>query len=379
MTRIFLIRHAEAEGNIYRRAHGHYDGLISPKGRKQIDALAERLRGEQIDALYSSDLKRTVQTAGAVTKYHDLPLRTDPRLREQGLGSWADVPFGNLSYEYPEQMYNFNNDPANWRAEGAETYADQKRRVRAALTEIAAAHDGETVAVVSHGMAIRAFLADVMGIPSREIWRVPHGDNTAVSLLEYEDGAFRAVYCNDAEHLGRLSTFARQSWWQNPTVPDPNNVRFRRLDPEKYPGTYLEFYEKTWKAVHGNLNGFQPLLYMDAAMRRARIEPDGLVTILRPDGEAVGALELDTERGRPYGAGWICLCFVEEAFRRHLLGVQLLGHAVSMFRRLGCRSIRLNVFEGNAGAIAFYEANEFRRIGEDEGVDGKLYVMEKEI
>ena len=156
-------------------------------------------------------------------------------------------------------------------------------------------------------------------------------------------------------------------------------MRFRRLGPEKYPGTYLEFYEKTWKAVHGNLNGFQPLLYMDAAVRRARIEPDGLVTILRPDGEAVGALELDTERGRPYGAGWICLCFVEEACRRRLLGVQLLGHAVSVFRRLGRRSIRLNVFEGNAGAIAFYEANEFRRVGEDEGVDGKLYVMEKEI
>ncbi|MCM1149955.1 MAG: histidine phosphatase family protein, partial [Butyricicoccus sp.] len=41
MTKIYLIRHAEAEGNIYRRAHGWYDGRVSAKGRRQIDALAE--------------------------------------------------------------------------------------------------------------------------------------------------------------------------------------------------------------------------------------------------------------------------------------------------------------------------------------------------
>ena len=54
MTNIYLIRHAEAEGNIYRRAHGWYDGRISAKGRRQIDALAERFRGVHLDALYCS-------------------------------------------------------------------------------------------------------------------------------------------------------------------------------------------------------------------------------------------------------------------------------------------------------------------------------------
>lgn len=380
MTRLFLIRHAEAEGNIYRRAHGWYDGLISPKGAKQIAALAKRLRDERIDAVYSSDLKRAAGTAGAVTKYHDLTLRTDPRLREQNLGVWEDVPFGNLDYDDPKQMYNFNNDPGNWRVEGAETYAALQRRMRAALTELAAAHDGRTVAVVSHGMAIRAFLADVMGVPSREIGRVPHGDNTAVSLLEYECGAFRVVYANDAGHLtGGLSTFARQSWWRNPSVPDPNNVRFQRLDPKKYPGTYLEFYEKTWRAVHGGLDGFRPALYLDAAARHVAACPDALVTIVRPDGAVAGVTELDAERAKAEGAGWICLCFVEAAQRHRLLGAQLIGHAVSVFRRLGYRSVRLNVYGDNAGAIAFYEAYEFHKIGETDGVSGTLLIMEKEL
>lgn len=381
MTTIYLIRHCEAEGNIFRRAQGQYDGKPSPKGRRQIAALAERFRDESVDALWSSDLSRTMATAGAITKYHDLPLQTDPRLREQALGVWEDVPFGNLDRAYPEMMYNFNNDPAAFRVKGSEAYGHLQTRVRAAVDAIAAANDGGTVVVVSHGMAIRSFLARIQNVPSKDINEIPHGDNTSVSRLEYENGTYRVVYANDASHLdaGGLSTFARQSWWQDPKSADANNVRFQRLDPQQYPRRYLAFYEKAWRAVHGSLDGFRPELYLDAAIRHVRACPDALAMILRPDGEAVGVVELDAERAKADGAGWICLCFIEEPYRRRLLGAQLIGHAVSVFRRLGYRSVRLNVFEGNAGAIRFYEAYDFRPVGESEGVGGRLLIMEKEL
>ena len=63
MTKIYLIRHAEAEGNLYRRIQGHWDGSITPLGLQQIDALAQRFRREHIDALYCSDLSRARATA----------------------------------------------------------------------------------------------------------------------------------------------------------------------------------------------------------------------------------------------------------------------------------------------------------------------------
>ena len=88
MTRVYLIRHAEAEGNYYRRIQGQWDGLITALGRKQIDALAERMKDIPFSAVYSSDLTRTQTTAGAILKYHDLPLHTDPRLREIYMGAW---------------------------------------------------------------------------------------------------------------------------------------------------------------------------------------------------------------------------------------------------------------------------------------------------
>ena len=61
------------------------------------------------------------------------------------------------------------------------------------------------------------------------------------------------------------------------------------------------------------------------------------------------------------------------------LGAQLIGHAVSLFRRLGRRGVRLSVFEGNADAIAFYSEYGFRTVGETEGVSSRLLVMEKEL
>ena len=81
MTEIYLIRHAQAEGNLYRMMQGHWDGSVTALGLKQIDALAERFRTVHVDALYASDLYRTRLTASAITRYHDLPMQLRPALR----------------------------------------------------------------------------------------------------------------------------------------------------------------------------------------------------------------------------------------------------------------------------------------------------------
>ena len=78
MTTVYLVRHAEAEGNLYRRIHGWYDALITENGYRQLDCLAERFRDVPLDAAYSSDLFRTETTARAVCQGRDLEVRTDP-------------------------------------------------------------------------------------------------------------------------------------------------------------------------------------------------------------------------------------------------------------------------------------------------------------
>ena len=81
MTTIYLIRHAEAEGNRYRRAHGWYNSTITDRGYLQIAALAKRFADTKFDAVYSSDRFRTMITALSIYKTHGLPLRTVRALR----------------------------------------------------------------------------------------------------------------------------------------------------------------------------------------------------------------------------------------------------------------------------------------------------------
>ena len=96
MTKVYLIRHAEAEGNLYRRIHGQYDSLVTQQGERQIKALEKRFENVHFDAVYSSDLERTKKTASAIYLPKGLELTALPGLREVNMGSWEDVPWGDI-------------------------------------------------------------------------------------------------------------------------------------------------------------------------------------------------------------------------------------------------------------------------------------------
>ena len=216
MTTIYLIRHAEADGNLYRRAHGWYDSVITDRGYRQIAALAKRFASTRFDAVYSSDRHRTMTTALSVYKTHGLPLVTTPRVREIGIGVWEDHPWAELERTDGEQLERFNTDAAHWHVAGGEYLPDVRERMIGALREIAEAHPNGTAAVFSHGMAIRLTVGTLQGLSLHEIDGTGHAENTAVSCLEYEDGAFRVAYRDDASHLENgLQTLKRQAWLKN--------------------------------------------------------------------------------------------------------------------------------------------------------------------
>lgn len=216
MTTIYLIRHAEADGNLYRRAHGWYDSVITDRGYRQIAALSKRFASTHFDAVYSSDRRRTMTTALSVYKTHGLPLVTTPRVREIGIGVWEDHPWAELERTDGEQLERFNTDAAHWHVAGGEHLPDVRERMIGALREIAEAHPNGTAAVFSHGMAIRLTVGTLQGLSLHEIDGTGHAENTAVSRLEYENGAFRVAYRDDASHLENgLQTLKRQAWLKN--------------------------------------------------------------------------------------------------------------------------------------------------------------------
>lgn len=200
MTTIYLIRHAEAEGNLYRRIHGHTDGMITPTGMDQIRSLAKRFETVHVDACYASDLLRTRTTAQAVYVPKGLPLQTDARFRELYTGVWEDKPVGQLRAEEAESLGCFVHDPMSWKVEGSEPFMDYTGRFLEAMKEKAEKHDGEAIAIVTHSVVLQGVVRRLF--PEKPLGLCP---NTGVTKVEYENGEYRLVYFYDGSHLETLS------------------------------------------------------------------------------------------------------------------------------------------------------------------------------
>ena len=379
MTTIYLIRHAEAEGNLYRRIHGWYDALITENGFRQIAALEERFRDIHVDAVYSSDLYRTKTTARAVYLPKKLELRTDPQLREIHMGDWEDRTWGEIRHFDLEGITRFNRSDPTWRAPNGEDLADVGSRVAQAIRRIAQAHPDQTVAIFCHGTAIRQALAQFRGVAPQDWCTLGHSDNTAVSKLTWDGADFQIDYEADASHLDpSISTLSRQSWWRKDRKAEDVNLWYRPIRWEEEKALYLEARREAWVSTHGPDISFDGGGFLAAAEQDLSRSPWG-VTVAMAGDAAAGILQVNTERYREEGAGYIAFCYIMPERRDQELGVQLIGQAVSFFRPLGRDKLRLRCAPYNDRAQHFYKKYGFVKVGEEQGSRVPLDIMEKYI
>ena len=368
MTEIYLIRHAQAEGNRYRIMQGHWDGDVTAVGEKQVELLAARFRDIPVDAVYASDLYRARHTAAAAARWRGLPIRSDPRLREINVGPWETEFFGNVFHDEPELARQFIYEPDRFCLEGAETYAAVGERAIAALEEIARTNPGRTVAVVSHGVTIRCLLSRITGLSLRDVKALPICRNTAVSRLLWDGARFALDYYNDVSHLAALP---EPAWSSN------GDVRHESLDPAREPDFYTACYADAWRSAHGDLEGFSAPLYLQSAREHYRADPGSVLRMLVED-EPIGLVDMDTRRGAHAGYGWLSLLYLRPEFRHQGYGIQVLGRVYRKYQKLGRRSLRLNVAVSNADARAFYEREGFTVLSRADGRDG-LLLLEKSL
>lgn len=381
MTCIYLIRHAEAEGNLYRRLHGWYNSLITENGYRQIAALEERFRDIPVDAVYSSDLFRTCTTASAIVKPKGLTLNTRRDLREIHVGEWEDIPFAEVAQRSPEEFERFNGNHPDFRCAGSESFAQVRQRAGDMILKIARENAGKTVAIFSHGVAIRNSLARFMNIPLEQVAeKIPHGDNTAVAKLLVEGDQVTVEYYNDNSHLSdEISTFAGQKWWrQRERGAQDANLWFRPLDMQRDAEFFYRAREEAWLTIHGSMLHFDGEGFLRDARDQARYDPRSVMQVMLRDRPA-GVLQLNLRRDADKGVGTLPFVYLLPETRKHGLGVQLLGQAVSTYRPLGRKYLRLRCAPDNHVAQRFYQRYGFRKIGEDPGSRVPLDILEKYI
>lgn len=217
-TTVYLIRHAEAEGNCKRIFQGMHDADLSENGHRQLERLAERCRNYPFDAVYASPLRRAHKTAIAANRYHNLPIVLDEGLREINGGHWEGVLWESLPELYPEENRMWEDQPWRFAPEGGETMREVYDRIWAAVTALVEKHRGQNLCVVSHGCAIRNFLCRALDKEIERLNEVSWCDNTAVSIIEFDENLrSHVVLLNDASHLDEeTSTFSKQTWWKQP-------------------------------------------------------------------------------------------------------------------------------------------------------------------
>lgn len=204
-TKLLLVRHGETDDNKSLIFQGQEGRGLNAQGREQAARLAARLAGGRgrPAQLYASDLERARETAEILGRALGLAPRLDPELREVRLGAWQGLSQDEVAARFPEEWEAWRRG-LDGRRGGGESYAELGDRMDRALGRIAAAHAGETVAIVSHGAAIKMAVARVLGVAVAGLraFRVPV--NTGVTMLEREgdeDARFRLVVWNDAAHL----------------------------------------------------------------------------------------------------------------------------------------------------------------------------------
>lgn len=317
MTKIYLIRHAEAEGNLYRIAQGQANSNLTDRGWKQVRALERRFQDIPVDAVYASDLYRTCATASAVYLPKGLVLHRSPGLREICVGAWEHRSWGEIHRRWPEEMSHFSQRPDLWQVEGAETPQEARDRVLDTLRKIAAENEGKTVAVFSHGYVLRMVLSHLQGIPLEELGKTPTGSNTAVSLLEAEGDALRVIFRDDDSHLKEAERLTGERLTRQASGLEIGLW----FAPLRLPEQAEEFAALAAAGWRSEVPFDRRRLLADAAARET------LLGYLNQD--PVGLLQVDAQ------TGWISLLCVRPDCRRRGFGVQLLGQAVQRVRAAG--------------------------------------------
>ena len=160
VTEILLIRHAQSEWNASRRWQGHADPPLSALGREQAVALAERLSGERVDALYSSDLARAMETARPIAAGHHLSPETFSALRELHIGCWEGLTRTQIKQRWADALREFDTEDPDARPTEGETRRELEGRVRDCVAKLVARHPGGRIAIVAHMGVIAALLPD---------------------------------------------------------------------------------------------------------------------------------------------------------------------------------------------------------------------------
>ena len=204
MTELILLRHGETEWNRELRFQGQVDVPLNATGHAQAQRLAQRLAGEPIDHLVSSDLSRARQTADPFARQvqasRGIGLEVDAALREQAFGRIDGMRVEDIKRDHADVWAGWTQFQSDYVVPDGESTRQFHTRVMAALWQLVASHPGRTLAVVTHGGVLDMVFRTARGL-GLEGPRQSAIPNAGISRVRMQDGVVELLQWADTAHL----------------------------------------------------------------------------------------------------------------------------------------------------------------------------------
>ena len=204
-TDILIIRHGQTDWNKLKRLQGHSDIPLNEDGRKQAAVLADILKEEHLDAIYSSDLKRAYETALEIAEVHSLPVTADRQFRERCYGACEGLRSDEIREKFPEEYKAWVAAAPDLFFPDGERKTESPRqfhyRARDAIAETAKAHLGQTIAIITHFGVLETAYREAKGIPLGVVNRMPVLNTSINRFRWHKDGRLELTAWQESGHL----------------------------------------------------------------------------------------------------------------------------------------------------------------------------------
>ncbi len=150
-TLVYVVRHGETEWNLIGRQQGQLDSPLTNCGSQQAYALAQGLKGRNIEDIYSSDLGRALKTAEIIGNTLKLSIKTDERLRERNLGTLQGLTKKEWQTKFPQEWEHFDSGDPDYCFPGGESARQRYDRAITCVENLVKQHVGQTILLVTHG------------------------------------------------------------------------------------------------------------------------------------------------------------------------------------------------------------------------------------
>ena len=203
MSRVYLVRHGQTAWNVGEIFRGRADIPLDETGKREVHLAGETLKAETLQAVYSSPLSRSMETAENIAIFHDIPVTPLDAIVDISYGEWEGLGNQEVQQKYPELHALWLSEPHKVLFPGGESLDEVRSRTMAALEDLLGKHQDENFALVAHRVPNKVICCALLGLDNSHFWRIQQ-DTASTNLFVYRNGQWIISYLNDTSYLKSL-------------------------------------------------------------------------------------------------------------------------------------------------------------------------------